>query len=118
MDPISYPKITIGEETLEVRFRQSDVIALLKDDGINILEPFTGPKIETVERNLKLLRRGLMHAHSYTVEELGDALDFGQVGEVDGVVGAAIKKAASQIMTAYQPAGPIAEEQSAPIPVQ
>lgn len=100
MDPISYPTITIGGETFEVNYRQCDIIALAKLEGINI---FDQPKerllsLEGMERTYTLLRYGLRRHREFTAEEIANEFDLGQLAELDAVVADAIKKAVSQIV--------------------
>jgi hypothetical protein len=106
-DPVEYPKITLGGEIFEVKFRSGDVIRLKKDLKIDLFEmgreTLTG--IDALERTLTLLQAGISHQCTKTLEEIGNLVDLADVPRVAEAINKAISKAATQA-TAPQPEPP------------
>lgn len=97
-DPLEYPKITLGGETFEVKFRSGDVIRLKKDNSIDLFqmgkETLTG--IDALERTLVLFQAGISHQAAKSIEELGNLIDLADVPAVAEAINRAILKAAPQ----------------------
>jgi hypothetical protein len=53
VDPVTYPKVTIGEKPYEVRFRIVDVLALLTDHNFDIFNPLEGIDKPTRADNIR-----------------------------------------------------------------
>lgn len=94
-DPIQYPKVQIGPDLVEVKFRCGDIIRLQKA-GIDIADMSEVRGVAAMERALTLLSAGIAHQTKKTAEELGDLIDLADLPKVSEAIGEAFRKAFSQ----------------------
>lgn len=97
LDPVAYPKITIGDREFELKFRCSDVIELKKTHNIDIFSLPSIQGVDAIEFRLTMLSMAIKHTANLSPADLATMIDFGRISEVDALVGEAIKKAAAQI---------------------
>jgi len=110
-DPISYPKIEIGGDTVEVKFRAGDIIRL-KKLGVDIgnLEAVRGA--DAIERASKLIAAGISHAKGVKnsdqlealANEIADELDLPAFKAAGDAVNESLKKAFPQAVNGSAPA--------------
>lgn len=101
MDPIQYPKVTIGEKEYTVRFRCGDVVRL-KAQGVDFAAMKDG-FADKVEDAMKLLSAGISHEASISAESLGDMIDLAELPTISAVIGEALRKASPQETPSTKP---------------
>lgn len=94
-DPMTYPTVELAGQKYVVKFRCGDAIRLKAEHGIDLFalqsEKMRGT--DGVDSIIKLLRAGLAHQVTYSVEELSDMIPLDQIRAIDKIVAEAIKKA-------------------------
>lgn len=94
-DPIVYPKVQIGPDLVEVKYRVGDLVRLEKA-GIDISDLKEVRGIQAMERTLTFLQHGIAHKMSKTVDELADLVDLAYLPQVSAAIGEAFSKANAQ----------------------
>lgn len=116
IDPTEFPRVILGSETYEVKFRCGDVIRLKKECQIDVFTMFTKPEdggppkitgIDGMERTFLLLSYGLSHEKSFKPDELADLVGFERMAEMSIAVMQALGKAFAQAAKLAQAAGMI-----------
>jgi len=103
LDPIEYPKINLGGTDYEVKFRCSDILKLKKEQNIDLLVQAELKGADVIERLLLTLAVGLRHTKEFTVEQLADMVDLGDIQRVANIISKAVNPA-TQRQTGTQPA--------------
>jgi SpoU rRNA methylase family enzyme len=92
-DPISYPKITLGDAEYELKFRLSDMVNLQKNHQIDLFVATEVKGVAALERLATVIQAGIAHQASKTVEEIMDAIELGELPVYALAVAEAQKKA-------------------------
>lgn len=103
LDPNEYPKINLGGTDYEVKFRCSDILKLKKEQNIDLLVQAELKGTDVVERLLLTLSVGLRHAKEFTVEQLADMVDLGDIQRIANIISQAVNPA-TQKRTETRPA--------------
>jgi hypothetical protein len=100
LDPIQYPTIAVGDRTLPVRFRISDLFAL-KGEGIDVFAPPDPPLkgLDALERTLRILAAGLRCSQpdgAMSWESLSEHFDMTQLAALSETIATAMGKVSTQ----------------------
>jgi len=103
-DPVTYPKVRIGAQDVEVRFTCGSILKLKKEFDID-LDTLADPSKQlkgaaAIERTLKLLAAGVSHSFKGTVDELADQIDLSDFSRAAGAINESLKKALPQAQPA------------------
>lgn len=96
-DPVQYPRIKIGDEFVRLRFRCGDILRL-EAEGLDIFALPQATGTAAVKMFMTLLKHAIAHDRTVSIEELADAVDYADLGEVQTLLTAAIKKASANPM--------------------
>jgi hypothetical protein len=105
-DPISYPKLTIDGQEVEVKFRIGDLIRLKKDAGVDLLDSSASNQkkgTDLLEYSMMLLSHGIAHSMKKTAEELYDCFDLSQLPDISNAIRESLEKASARAKVLVQP---------------
>lgn len=97
-DPISYPKVKLGDQEYEVCFTAGSVIRLKKEHSLDLNSLDKDLKgAEAIEQTCKLLSAGISKQAKFTVEQIADMIDLADLPLYAQAIGEALKKVSAQI---------------------
>ncbi len=102
-DPEEYPKIKLGTEEHELKFRLSDMVRLQKDHQIDLFIPAEVKGVAALERIATVISAGLAHTgRGITPELVMDSIELGDLPIYALAVAEAQKKASPESQKALK----------------